>query len=124
MRPHEQIRIDVRSTVQVDDAEAVHEPADHVHDGRELHHRDRPYAGHDERHSRGPALPDVVAVDLAFGLRLTGRVEVHLRRGGELRIRRAEAPRSRESEIDEPGPGDVERPFWPPPGEARGRKPP
>jgi len=44
-----EIRIDVRAAVQVDDAKAVHEAADHVDDGRELHHRDRPHAGHDER---------------------------------------------------------------------------
>ena len=76
---HDDVGIGVWPAVQVDDAQAVHELADHVDRRRELHHRDRPDARHDHRQARRPALADVVAVDLAFLLRLLRRVVVHLR---------------------------------------------
>ena len=41
-RAHEQVWIGVRAAVHVDDAQAVHEAADHVDDRRQLDHRDRP----------------------------------------------------------------------------------
>ena len=69
----------MRTAVHVDDPQAVHELADHVDGGRELHHRDWPDARHDDRQPRRPALADVVAIDLAFLLRLLRRVVVDLR---------------------------------------------
>src|SRR5689334_24765697 len=53
---HDDIGVGVLATVHVDDPQAVHELADHVDRRRQLDHRDRPHAGHDDRHARGPAL--------------------------------------------------------------------
>ena len=104
------VGIGMRPAVEEDGAEAVHEPAHHVDHGGLLHHGDRPHARHDHRQAGGPALADVVAIHLAFGLRLARRVEVLLRLRRELdgRRRRAEAPRAGKPQVVEPGAGEVE----------------
>src|SRR5438034_1159002 len=100
----------VFAAVEIDDAELVFEPADHVDRRRQLDHCDRPHARHDDGHAGGIALPDPVAIVLAFFL---GRFALDERLRGfalELRIRRARAPRVEAlAQVDEPGAREIER---------------
>src|SRR5262249_1413770 len=73
-----------------------------------------PDARHDERHARGPALADVVAVHSALLEGLVARVVVLLRVGRQLELTglRHEPPRA-ESAVMLPRPGQIERRLWP-----------
>ena len=104
------------AAVEEDGAEAVHEPADHVDGGRQLDHRHRPVARHDQRQPGRPALADVVLVDLSFLQQLHPRVELCLRLRRQLRIGRAEAPGvGPRAGVDEPVAGQIERRLRPRP---------
>src|SRR4051794_31709504 len=67
---NDDVRIGMLASIQIDHAHAIHKAADHENRRWLLHHRDRPYASHDDRQTSGPAVPDVVLVGLAFHLRL------------------------------------------------------
>src|SRR4029453_7533962 len=109
-RPHDLVGRRVVATVEIDDAEGVHEAADHVDGGRLLDHRDRPHARHDYWHARRIALADPIVVRLPFLLRLLAFFESFRRRALEFRVRRTGPPRVEAgAEIDEPGTGQVER---------------
>ena len=82
---HHDIRIGMRPPVQVDDTDAVHEAADHVDRGGQLDHGDGPHARHDYGKSGGPAIADIVLVDLAGGGRFERGVVLGLGRGSELK---------------------------------------
>src|SRR2546423_5909885 len=86
------IRIRMRAAVHVDDAEAVHEFADHVDHCGQLNHGDRPNARHNDWQSGWPALADVVPVYFSFRLGLSRRIIVNLGFGRELETRGRREP--------------------------------
>src|SRR5438046_1115823 len=81
---HDHIWVGVLAAIEINDAQAIHEAAHHEDRGGPLDHGDGPYACHDHRQTGGPALTDIVTIDLAFRRGFPRRVVMHLRRRSEL----------------------------------------
>src|SRR5437899_9681650 len=76
---HRDVRVGVRPSIQVNDAQAVHEFADHVDRCGQLNHGDGPHARHDNGQADRTAVADVVAVHLSFRMSFWSRIIVRLR---------------------------------------------